>query len=177
MGRLPRNGVRSTPATDRFLSAAPRRASGAKLFELRDWLLRHPPTSVLLVVALLLLLMGVVALVIWRIFEWTYKMRLDKAQFYIDMAALEHAKERLGKGPWAGSSRLTKCSHRQPRRGIVDQARAANNAVTQNLNAASMAMRPVMDFVYCPPTRHEAIATTLVSEAPHPPTARKPDHR
>jgi hypothetical protein len=114
----------------------------------RDWLLRHPPTSVLLVVALLLLLMGlfpgpqrppeltriqetsrmdpttvtttamdrwstaaqfnavlnapiafglalaVVALVIWRVFEWAYKMRLDKAQFYIEMAALEHAKER-----------------------------------------------------------------------------------
>jgi hypothetical protein len=123
----------------------------------RDWLLRHPPTSVLLVLAFLALLMGlfpgsqqrpaaptriqevsgmdpgtatvttkaldlaaqidavfsapipfflalvailgVALLGMWRALEWAYRMRLEKADFYIKMAGQEHAPANVGQKP------------------------------------------------------------------------------
>jgi hypothetical protein len=205
----------------------------------RDWLLRHPPASVLLVVALLLLLMGLFpgsqsppeptriqetsrmdpttatatkkaldlagqiesvfdapipfflalfavlsfALVgMWRTFEWAYRMRLDKADFYIKMAGQEHElreriDERLAELDKKSTSDDEAKGVPSEREELIHRRRAANNAVTLNLNAASTAASGRQDFVYRPPTRFEAVATPLSSEAPHPPPAPKPDQR
>jgi hypothetical protein len=206
----------------------------------RDWLLRHPPISVLVVVALLLLLislfpgsqrppeptriqeisgvasgtateatkkvvdlaeqidsvfrapvpfflalfavLSVSVLGMWRALEWAYQMRLEKAEFYIKMAGQEHElRERLDERLAELDKKSTPDAEvkgiQSERQELIHRRRAANNAVTLNLNAASTATTRRPDFVYHPPTRYEATATTLGSEAAHPPTARKPDHR
>lgn len=209
---------------------------------MRDWLLRHPSTGVLLVVALLLLLMGLFpgsqrppeptsiqetsrlepaargrfnepsfsnpttatrklpdlagqityvldapipffltlfavltfALVgMWRTFEWAYRMRLDKADFYIKIAGQEHdlrekIDERLAELDKKSTPDAEAKGVPSEREDLIHRRRAANTAVTQNLNAASTAASGRRDFVS---------ATTLGSEVPHPPTAQKPDHR
>jgi hypothetical protein len=81
--------------------------------------------------------------VMWKALEWAYRMRLDKADFYIKMAGQEHElseriDERLAKLNQEPTSAEAPEAPSE-REALIQRRRAANTAVTQNLNAASTA--------------------------------------
>lgn len=184
----------------------------------RDWLLRHPPTSVLLVLAFLALLMGLfpgsqrpaeptriqetigmdpgtatvttkaldlaaqidavfsapipfflalvailgmALLAMWRALEWAYRMRLEKADFYIKMAGQEHAlreqiDERIAELDKKSTPSAEAREAPSEREELIHRRRVANNAVTANLDAAMVATssRPGSSFIGHAPTVH-----------------------
>jgi hypothetical protein len=86
----------------------------------------------------------VVGLAMWRALEWAYKMRLEKAEFYIKMADLENAKQRDAWEKLAEDEKKsrpsTEARESPPEREVLlSRGQSANNAVTLNLNAARVA--------------------------------------
>jgi hypothetical protein len=86
----------------------------------------------------------VVGLAMWRALEWAYKMRLEKAEFYIKIADLENAKQRAIWETLAEAEKKsapsTEAREAPPEReGLLSRGQSANSAVTFNLNAARVA--------------------------------------